>query len=71
VPRFALASTLAGNFTLVGLVADLMVTQCAQGAGISTGFWANFNVGRRHIAPTDSFLCADDREVKRLSPANQ
>ena len=41
----AMASTLAGNFTLVGSVANLIVAQRAQGAGIKIGFWAYFKVG--------------------------
>ena len=41
----AMASTLAGNLTLVGSVANLIVAQRAQGAGITIGFWAYFKVG--------------------------
>lgn len=41
----AMASTLAGNFTLVGSVANLIVAQRAQGAGITISFWAYFKVG--------------------------
>ena len=41
----AMASTLAGNFTLVGSVANLIVAQRAQGAGATIGFWAYFKVG--------------------------
>jgi Na+/H+ antiporter NhaD/arsenite permease-like protein len=41
----AMASTLAGNFTIVGSVANLIVVQRAQGAGITVGFWAYFKVG--------------------------
>ena len=41
----AMASTLAGNFTLVGSVANLIVAQRAQGAGVRIGFWAYFRVG--------------------------
>ena len=41
----AMASTLAGNFTLVGSVANLIVAQRAQGAGITLGFWPYFKVG--------------------------
>jgi Na+/H+ antiporter NhaD/arsenite permease-like protein len=40
-----MASTLAGNFTLVGSVANLIVAQRAQGAGVTIGFWAYFKVG--------------------------
>ncbi len=41
----AMASTLAGNFTLVGSVANLIVAQRAQGAGVRIGFGAYFKVG--------------------------
>ncbi len=41
----AMASTLAGNFTLVGSVANLIVAQRAQGAGVTITFWAYFKVG--------------------------
>ena len=41
----AMASTLAGNLTLVGSVANLIVAQRAQGAGVTIGFWAYFRVG--------------------------
>jgi len=41
----AMASTLAGNFTLVGSVANLIVAQRAQGAGIPIGFWTYFKAG--------------------------
>jgi len=41
----AMASTLAGNFTLVGSVANLIVAQRAQGAGVRISFWVYFKVG--------------------------
>ena len=41
----AMASTLAGNFTLVGSVANLIVAQRAQGAGVTISFWVYFKVG--------------------------
>jgi len=41
----AMASTLAGNFTIVGSVANLIVAQRAQHAGITIGFWTYFKVG--------------------------
>jgi Na+/H+ antiporter NhaD/arsenite permease-like protein len=41
----AMASTPAGNLTVVGSVANLIVVQRAQGAGITVGFWAYFKVG--------------------------
>jgi Na+/H+ antiporter NhaB len=37
--------TLAGNFTLVGSVANLIVAQRAQAQGVTLGFWEYFKVG--------------------------
>ncbi|MBV8826865.1 MAG: anion transporter [Hyphomicrobiales bacterium] len=41
----AMASTLAGNFTLVGSVANLIVAYRAANRGIRIGFWEYFKVG--------------------------
>jgi Na+/H+ antiporter NhaD/arsenite permease-like protein len=41
----AMASTLAGNFTLVGSAANLIVAQRARSRGIVIGFWAYFKAG--------------------------
>jgi Na+/H+ antiporter NhaD/arsenite permease-like protein len=41
----AMASTLAGNFTLVGSVANLIVVQRARARGVEIGFWTYFKVG--------------------------
>ena len=41
----AMAATLAGNFTLVGSVANLIVAQRAKARGVEFDFWAYFNVG--------------------------
>ena len=41
----AMASTLAGNFTLVGSVANLIVAQRARSHGAEIGFWTYFKVG--------------------------
>ncbi len=41
----AMASTLAGNFTLVGSVANLIVAQRARVHGVTIGFWDHFRVG--------------------------
>ena len=41
----AMASTLAGNLTLVGSVANLIVTQRARRYGVTIGFWPHFRVG--------------------------
>ena len=41
----AMASTLAGNLTLVGSVANLIVAQRARRYGITIGFWPYFRVG--------------------------
>jgi Na+/H+ antiporter NhaD/arsenite permease-like protein len=40
-----MAATLAGNFTLVGSVANLIVAQRAKARGIEIGFWSYFKVG--------------------------
>jgi Na+/H+ antiporter NhaD/arsenite permease-like protein len=41
----AMASTLAGNLTTLGSVANLIVVQGARSKGIAIGFWAYFRVG--------------------------
>jgi Na+/H+ antiporter NhaD/arsenite permease-like protein len=41
----AMASTLAGNFTILGSVANLIVVQGAARRGVGIGFWAYFAVG--------------------------
>jgi Na+/H+ antiporter NhaD/arsenite permease-like protein len=41
----AMASTLAGNFAIVGSVANLIVVQRARAQGVEIGFWEYFRVG--------------------------
>lgn len=41
----AMASTLAGNFTIVGSIANLIVVERARAARVSVGFWPYFRVG--------------------------
>jgi Na+/H+ antiporter NhaD/arsenite permease-like protein len=41
----AMASTLAGNFTLVGSIANLIVVERARSLGVTIGFWTYFKVG--------------------------
>jgi Na+/H+ antiporter NhaD/arsenite permease-like protein len=41
----AMASTLAGNLTILGSVANLIVVQGARVQGVAIGFWAYFRVG--------------------------
>jgi Na+/H+ antiporter NhaD/arsenite permease-like protein len=41
----AMASTLAGNFTLLGSAANLIVAQRARSLGVIIGFWSYFKVG--------------------------
>jgi Na+/H+ antiporter NhaD/arsenite permease-like protein len=41
----AMASTLAGNFTVQGSIANLIVVQRAAGSGVTIGFWDYFRVG--------------------------
>ncbi len=40
-----MASTLAGNLTLAGSVANLIVVQRAQAQGAIIGFWTYFKIG--------------------------
>jgi Na+/H+ antiporter NhaD/arsenite permease-like protein len=41
----AMASTLAGNFTVIGSIANLIVVQGAAAKGIAIGFWDYLKVG--------------------------
>jgi Na+/H+ antiporter NhaD/arsenite permease-like protein len=41
----AMASTLAGNLTLVGSVANLIVVESARKLGVTVGFWGYLRVG--------------------------
>ncbi len=41
----AMASTLAGNFTLLGSIANLIVAEKAGQRGVAIGFWEYFRVG--------------------------
>ena len=41
----AMASTLAGNFTVLGSIANLIVVQKAALRGVSISFWDYFKVG--------------------------
>ena len=41
----AMASTLAGNFTVIGSIANLIVVQKAASQGVSISFWDYFRVG--------------------------
>ncbi len=41
----AMASTLAGNFTVLGSIANLIVVQKAASRGVSISFWEYFRVG--------------------------
>jgi Na+/H+ antiporter NhaD/arsenite permease-like protein len=41
----AMASTLAGNFTVLGSIANLIVAQKAAAGGVEIGFWSYFRVG--------------------------
>lgn len=41
----AMASTLAGNFTIPGSIANLIVVQRARAHGVEIGFWEYFKVG--------------------------
>jgi DEAD/H associated len=41
----AMASTLAGNFTVLGSIANLIVVQRAAASGVAISFWDYFRVG--------------------------
>jgi Na+/H+ antiporter NhaD/arsenite permease-like protein len=41
----AMASTLAGNFTVLGSIANLIVVEKAARRGVTIGFWSYFRVG--------------------------
>jgi len=41
----AMASTLAGNLTLLGSLANLIVVERARAEGIALGFWEHFRIG--------------------------
>ncbi|MDE2227647.1 MAG: anion transporter [Alphaproteobacteria bacterium] len=41
----AMAATLAGNFTILGSIANLIVVQRARATGVTVGFWPYFRVG--------------------------
>jgi Na+/H+ antiporter NhaD/arsenite permease-like protein len=41
----AMASTLAGNFTILGSVANLIVVERARHGGVEIGFWTYFKLG--------------------------
>jgi Na+/H+ antiporter NhaD and related arsenite permeases len=51
----AMASTLAGNFTLLGSVANLIVAQRARTQGVEIGFWTYFKIGAPLTAATIVF----------------
>jgi Na+/H+ antiporter NhaD/arsenite permease-like protein len=48
----AMASTLAGNFTVLGSIANLIVVQKAAAGGVEIGFWDYFRVGAPLTATT-------------------
>ncbi len=62
-----MASTFAGNFTILGSVANLIVVERARRHAVTIGFWAYFRIG----APLTSrrwrsaYGCCDDAEMKR------
>lgn len=41
----AMASTMAGNFTVLGSIANLIVIQRASASGVTISFWAYFKIG--------------------------
>jgi Na+/H+ antiporter NhaD/arsenite permease-like protein len=51
----AMASTFAGNFTILGSVANLIVVQQARRDGVDIGFWTYFRVGAPLTVATIAF----------------
>jgi Na+/H+ antiporter NhaD/arsenite permease-like protein len=51
----AMASTFAGNFTILGSVANLIVVQQARREGVEIGFWTYFRVGAPITVATIAF----------------
>ena len=41
----AMAATLAGNFTVLGSIANLIVVEQVRTQGVESGFWQYFKVG--------------------------
>jgi len=41
----AMGSTLAGNFTVLGSIANLIVVQKAAASGVEISFWDHFIIG--------------------------
>jgi Na+/H+ antiporter NhaD/arsenite permease-like protein len=41
----AMASTLAGNFTILGSIANLIVVEQARRQAVTMGFWDYFRIG--------------------------
>jgi Na+/H+ antiporter NhaD/arsenite permease-like protein len=64
----AMASTLAGNFTLVGSVANLIVVQRARAQNVEIGFWEYFKVGAPLTVMTIGIRRAVARIRLRTSP---
>jgi Na+/H+ antiporter NhaD/arsenite permease-like protein len=42
-----MASTIAGNFTVLGSIANLIVVQSADASGVTISFWDYFASARR------------------------
>src|ERR1041385_3487991 len=61
----AMASTLAGNLTVLGSVANLIVVQLARAEGVTIGFWEYFRVGMPLSLLT--ILLGLDRKSTRLN----
>ena len=70
----AMSSTLAGNFTLLGSVANLIVAEHARSEGMPISFWAYFKVGApltRHHARRGDGLARLAVELPSLLPYRQ
>jgi Na+/H+ antiporter NhaD/arsenite permease-like protein len=55
----AMASTLAGNFTVLGSIVNLIAVQKAAAHGVQSSFWPYFKVGAplTIITHCDAALC--------------
>ena len=69
----AMASTLAGNFTVLGSIANLIVVEKAARRGVVIGFWDYFRVGAPSDAadPAGRNVVADVALSTRCTPGGQ
>ncbi len=61
----AMASTFAGNFTILGSVANLIVVEQARRQAVDIGFWAYFRIGAPLTLATLALGAWWLRQIKR------